>query len=177
MGNTARKFTGYFFMCYNLPIMIRAFTIIEIVIVVAVISVVSLVSAPLGIQFFYSQTLVGAQSQLGDALTRARSQSIVQKNDAQYGVCLIPTGDESGSIASYTLYQGAAGTDCASHTAGVDEPYPALDGMIITFPGSATEINFAKHSGLPSATGTISLTWNGLTKTLTIDSQGTIVEN
>ena len=154
----------------------RAFTIIEIIIVLAVISVVSLVTAPLGVQFFNSQTITGYQAQLGDALTRARSQSIVQKDDSQYGVCLISTGGAS-TTASYTLYQGAAGTECSAHNGAADELYPVLGDMTITFPASSTEINFAKHTGTPTATGTISMTWNNYTKTLTIDNFGSIVEN
>ena len=154
----------------------KGFTIIEMIIVLAVISVVSLVTAPLGLQFFNSQTIDGMQSQLGDTLTRTRSQSVAQKNDSQYGVCLNTSGS---STVSYVLYTGAAGSPCSSHNATTDEKYALQSGTVVTFPGSSTtpEINFAKHTGLPSATGTISVVWNKLTRTLTIDSLGTIVEN
>jgi prepilin-type N-terminal cleavage/methylation domain-containing protein len=150
------------------------FTIIEILIVIAVIATVSLVTAPLGLQFYNSQTLVGIQGQLGDTLTRARSQSVVQKNDSAYGVCLNNSGS---STLSYTLYQGASGSACSTHNTINDENYLLLSGTAMTFPASATEINFAKHTGTPTATGTISIVWNGLTKTITVDSLGTIIEN
>jgi|GEM_PF-878054 len=149
------------------------FTLIEVVIVLAVITVVSLITAPLGIQFYDGQTITGAQGRLGDALTRARSQSVVQENDIQYGVCLIGSGN---STSTYVLYAGAAGSACVTHNNPTDELSTVNDGTVITFPGSATEINFAKHTGIPSATGTISIVWNGYTRTLTVDSLGTIVE-
>ena len=152
----------------------NGFTILEIIIVIAMISLVATVTAPLGIQFYNSQTLNSVESQIGDSLTRARSQSMVQKNDSQFGMCLNTAG---GFTTSFVLYQGIAGSACSTHTTINDEQYPILGNTTVTFPGGVTEINFAKHTGLPSATGTISVAWNGLTKTLTIDSLGTVVEN
>ncbi|MEI6396900.1 MAG: prepilin-type N-terminal cleavage/methylation domain-containing protein [Candidatus Taylorbacteria bacterium] len=154
----------------------KGFTIIEMIIVLAVISVVSMVTAPLGLQFFNGQTIAGMQGQLGDTFTRARSQSIAQKDDSSYGVCLNTT---ASSTTSYVLYTGGVGSACSSHNTATDELYAVQAGTLITFPGSTTipEINFAKHTGTPTATGTISVVWNGFTKTLTIDSLGTIVEN
>ncbi len=154
------------------------FTIIEMIIVIAVISVVSLVTAPLGIQFYNSQTITGIQGQLGDSLTRARSQSATQKNDSAYGLCLNNVfGSNGTTTSSYTLYAGNDGAACSSHNTVADDQYQLLSGTYITFPTSTNEIGFAKHTGTPTATGTISIVWNGLTKTLTLDNLGTVVEN
>lgn len=157
----------------------RGFTILEMIIVVAIIAVVSLVTAPLGIQFYNTQLVNSLEGQLGDTLTRARSQSVVQKGDSQYGVCL---NSSSGYTPSFVLYQGATGTPCASHNTSYDENYPILSSALLTFPSSTPptgipEINFSKHTGTPSATGTITIVWNGITKTMTVDNLGTVVEN
>ncbi len=149
----------------------NGFTVLEIIIVVAVISLISFVSAPLGIQFYNSQTIVGIQGQLNDSLTRARSQAIVQKDDSSYGICLI---NVPATTTSYILYKG---TTCATRTVSADENYPLIAGVNISFPNIVTDINFAKHTGTPSATGTISIVWNDLTKTLSLDNLGTIVQN
>ncbi len=154
------------------------FTLIEMIIVIAVISVVSLVTAPLGIQFYNSQTITGMQGQLGDSLTRARSQAVTQKNDSAYGLCLNNVFWSTGTTtASYALYAGTTGTACSSHNTLADDQYQLLAGTYITFPTPMNEIGFAKHTGTPTATGTISIVWNGLTKTLTLDNLGTVVEN
>jgi prepilin-type N-terminal cleavage/methylation domain-containing protein len=146
------------------------FTILELIIVVAVIALISFVSAPLGLQFYNSQMIDGVQSQLGDSLTRARSRSIVQEGDSQYGVCLV---NVPATTTSYILYQG---TSCPGTLGGFDEVYPLINGVAVTFPASVTDINFAKHTGTPSATGTISINWNSLTRTITVDDFGTITE-
>ena len=152
----------------------RGFTILEVIIVLAVIMVVSLVTAPLGLQFYNGQTIVGIQGQIGDTLTRARSQSVVQKGDDQYGICLNTNGIYT---QTFVLYKGAAGAACSSHNTSYDESYQVLGNTIIYLPASSTEISFAKHTGKPTATGTVSIIWNGLMRTLTVDSFGTVVEN
>ena len=163
----------------NLRDKIAGFTLIEMLIVIVIISVVSLVTAPLGIQFYNDQTIIGMQGGLGDTFTRARSQSVVQKNDNNYGVCILNSGS---STIQYVLYTGVAGIPCSGHNAPTDEVYPLLTNTLITLPlvapytSSTTEINFAKHTGTPTATGTITIAWNGFVKTLTIDSLGSIVE-
>ena len=150
------------------------FTLLELVLVVAVISALALITAPIGLRFYNSQTVAAIQARLGDALDRARSQSMVQKDDSQYGVCIINTGEFT---SSYVLYTGAPGSDCATHTNPSDEAYQVFGNALITFPASITEIGFAKHTGIPTATGTISVLWNNITKTLTVDSFGNVVAN
>ena len=136
------------------------------IIVVAVISVVGILSAPAGIQFYRTQTINGIQTQLADTLQRARSQSVAQKNDSQFGIYL------SSSVASqYVLYQGAS---YATRDATLDEPYQILPSTTIVFPGSNTEIDFTKHTGMPSATGTITITRDSLTRTIVIDTYGNV---
>ena len=152
----------------------KGFTILEMIMVVAIIALISIVSAPLGLQFSNGQTINGIQGQIGDSLTRARSQAVAQKNDSQFGVCVNIT---SGFTTSFVLYQGASGPACSTHNTPYDETYQVLSNTTITFPGSAAEINFAKHTGTPSVTGTTTISWNGLTRTVTVDSLGSVVEN
>jgi prepilin-type N-terminal cleavage/methylation domain-containing protein len=157
----------------KLPIK-NGFTIIEVVIVLAVIAVVSIVSLPMGIQFFNGQNIESIQSQFADTLNRARSQSMSQKGDAQYGVCII---NSAPYTSSYVLFMGTYSACSTLALAGENEVYPLLDGIQIEYPDPLIDnISFAKHTGLPSATGTIAISWNGIQRTISIDSFGTIVE-
>ena len=151
----------------------NGFTIIEIVIVLAVIAMVSIVSLPMGIQFFNGQNIESVQSQLADTLNRARSQSMAQKGDAQYGVCII---NSTPYTSSYVLFKGTY-TACSSMSAnGENEVYPLLDGILIEFPLAVDNISFAKHTGVPSWNGSSTIYWNGLQRTISVDTFGTIVE-
>jgi prepilin-type N-terminal cleavage/methylation domain-containing protein len=152
------------------------FTMVEILLVIAMVSLISFVTAPLGIQFYNSQNIDGMQGQLGDILTKARSQAIVQKGDLQYGIYLQHgfTPEGVSTTPSFTLY---AGPSYALRDTTRDESYLNLADTLITLPTSTTmEINFAKHTGTPSATGTISIYWNGLERNILLDDMGTVLE-
>ena len=148
----------------------RGFTLLELIIVLAVVALLSFTTAPLGLQFYYSQNINGIRSTLGDTLARARSMSLVQQNDTSYGVALI---NVPATTTAYVLYQGPT---YATRVASADLVTYLVSGVSLTFPGTVTEINFGKHTGTPTATGTISVSWNGLTRNLSIDNFGYLVE-
>ena len=59
---------------------------------------------------------------------------------------------------------------------GENEVYPLLDGILIEFPLTVDNISFAKHTGTPSWTGSSTIYWNGIQRSISVDSFGTIVE-
>lgn len=136
------------------------FTIIELLIVLAGTAIVVALTVPIGIRFFYSQTLDEATSNIMSTLRRSESQAKFSKNDSAFGVKFL-----SGS---YVLFQGSS---YASRTQSEDESFALLGGITTS---GITEIVFAKVTGIPSVTGTLTVSFLGDSKTVTINAQGEI---
>ncbi len=157
--------------------MTKGFTIIELLIVIAIIGVLAYVSLPMGLTFFRSQNVSSAREQLVELLNRARHNAILQKNDSAYGVYI---DTMNGDLTSFTLYRGAAYGDNPSD----DEVYEQAPNLTISTGDSSLvsgEINFSKLTGMPSATGTITIkNVNGGSnenRSVTIDYFGNATKN
>ncbi|MEI6191018.1 MAG: prepilin-type N-terminal cleavage/methylation domain-containing protein [bacterium] len=140
----------------------RGFSLLELLLVIAIAAGIFAFSAPFGMNFYRTQLLGDVQSNLIDALQRARHNAVLQKNDSNFGVHI-----ESGS---YTLFQTPDLT-YDNRASTTDEVFPVINS--ITFSGP-TDIIFSKLTGAPSATGTIAITYNGIVKGVTVDSSGGI---
>lgn len=145
----------------------RGFSLFELLLVIAMIAIVAGVSMPYGLSYFRTQTLNSIESQMADVLDKARNQSVVQKDDAQYGVYM-----QASSSLKYYLFKGS------SYTAQpTDEPYDVPPDTTIVFPGSLQTILFSKHTGMPSATGTITISRDSMSRTIIIDSFGNLIKS
>ena len=118
---------------------------------------------PIGWRFYQLQvaneTVAGFQNSFRSAQSNAR----LAKNDRSFGVKLFAD--------QYVLFQG--GTYVSRDLLG-EEIFPFPSGETIA--STTSEVVFAKVSGLPSATSTITLTLFGRSHTLTIGDAGVITQ-
>ena len=150
----------------------------ELLIVIGMLAILSYLAVPVSITFYRSQVLDSERGDLISILMRARHNAVLQKYDSRFGVYI---DDMGGNFVSYTLYRGDA-YDALNHDTDYDEVYPANSGTSISAVGSTGiqtgDINFAKLTGLTSATGTITVSHNSgpESKSLLIDSFGNAYE-
>ena len=138
----------------------RGFTLIELLIVIAITAIIFALSAPFALNFYHTQLINEAQSNIVSALERARHNAILQKNDSNFGVHF-----ESGK---YVIFQGDA-YDVNDVTN--NEEYPVVSG--ITFTGE-TDIIFSKLSGITATTSTTTLTYKNFSRGILMDESGNI---
>jgi prepilin-type N-terminal cleavage/methylation domain-containing protein len=138
----------------------KGFTLIELLLVIAIIAILSYLAVPIGMNFYRSQTVEGARSQLIESLGRARRNAVLMKADSQYGVKILSA---DGELTSFTLYKGEVYDSSRDET--YDEVYAQAPNMTISFSGTdelvSGDINFAKLSGATEAMGTITVTHDG----------------
>jgi len=156
-----------FSLCYNNAMMKKGFSLLEIIFVIAIAGIVFAISSPYVLDFYRRQLLDEARSNIISALEQAKHNSILQKDDDSFGVSLTLLN------GYYVIFQGDATSTKATSTREESEDieYPVISG--ITFSG-LTDVVFSKLTGLPSATGTITLDYGGISKGILVDSSGTI---
>ncbi len=139
----------------------RGFTLIEVMLSLAMIAILAGVSLPIYQSFQVRNDLDIAAVTIAQSMRRAQTLSQAVDGDITWGVDI-----QSGSI---TIYKGAS-------YAGRDATYDELFNMpTSTTPSGLSGVVFAKFTGMPQITGTITLTSNlNETRTITINSKGTI---
>ncbi len=120
----------------------RGFSLIEVMLVIGLISAVAGVGIPLYRDYQIRNDLNLATEQITQGLARARLLSQAAQNDDSWGF-YAPAG---------ILYKGDA---YETRDASFDETYPMPS--TITFQG-LFDVNYGKITGLPDATGNITLT-------------------
>lgn len=137
----------------------RGFTLVELLLSVSIIGLLVGLSAPVYSLFAARNDLdISAQS-VADGLRRAQSYARAGRDDAQWSVQI------QGENA--VLYQG---TTYASRNTGEDEVL-SMDGVTAS---GLSNIQFAKVSGTPNMSGSITLTSNNETRVITINAQGMV---
>lgn len=139
----------------------RGFTMIEVMLSLAIIGVLAGISAPIYQSFQVRNDLDIAAVTIAQSMRRAQVLSEAVDGDATWGVDV-----RSGSI---TVFKGAT-------YAGRDTTFDELSPMPTSItPSGFGGAVFAKFTGLPQTTGTITLTSNANeTRTITINAKGTI---
>ncbi len=133
---------------------------LEVLIVIAIAAVVFAFAMPYGLRFYRGQLVEETRANITDALRRARQSAVLQKDDSNFGV------NFASSTGNYVLYEGA---NYSTRVTALDEIYPLVSGLVL---GGIGDVNFAKKTGSPSATGTISVTFDVMTKNITITDFG-----
>ena len=153
----------------------RGFTLLELLLVIGILAIMSYLAVPISFTFYRSQVVDGARSELLEVLSRARHNAVLQEYDSRYGVYISPSPLNGGALSTYTLYQGNSST---TRNQTYDEVYTETPNLTITATGStalvAGDINFSKLVGTTTATGTITIQYNGATesRSVVIDSFG-----
>jgi len=142
----------------------KGFTLIELLLVMGIALLLLMVSIPLFNNLQISSQLNESTSQLIQTLRTAQSRSISRLYNETHGVGF--------QTDSYTLYQSFVGSDY--------DRVVNLDGVLNlswNLSGGTSTISFSKTFGIPSATGTITLT-HGVSgiRGITINSSGLIDE-
>ena len=138
----------------------RGFTLLELLLVIGAATLIAVFTIPVGIRFFQTQILDEATSGMLTNLRRAHSKAIFQKNDSAFGVKFL-----SGS---YVLFQGGS---YVLRTQSEDESF-TLGGGIST--SGIDEVIFAKLTGIPNTTGTLTITSGSDSQSLNINAQGKV---
>lgn len=141
----------------------KGFTLFQIMIVVAIAVGVFAMSAPYALNFYNNQIAEETRSNVMDALQRARHNAELQKNDSAFGV------DFTTVANSYVIFQGVSYDDGIRSQ---DEVYLITDGVDLL--SDFSEVVFSKLTGLPNATGTISLTSGSLTRNILLGDNGQV---
>ncbi len=136
------------------------YTLIEVLLSIALIGLITGFGAIVYQQLQGRNDLDIAATTVAQSMRRAQVLSRAADGDTTWGVRVNP-----GNVV---LFQGAS---YATRVATYDEAAtvsPALTGA------GFTEVVFAKFSGLPQATGVLTLTGPNGVRTLTLNAQGTI---
>jgi prepilin-type N-terminal cleavage/methylation domain-containing protein len=141
--------------------MMRGFTLIEMMLSVSIIAMLSALSLPVYASFQARNDLDIATQSIAESLRRAQVYSRGMQNDSQWGV-------EVQSTAA-TLFKGGV---FASRDATYDEATTIPTTITV---GGVSEILFTKLTGMPATTGNITLSnANGDTRTVTINAKGMV---
>lgn len=138
----------------------RGFTLLELLLPVAIISLLAGLSLPVYRTLMKKNDLDIAATTITSSLRRAQVLSQAVDDDKTWGVKV-----QSGSIV---IFKGASYT---ARDPTFDETFdvPTTIGV-----GGTTEVVFAKFTGFPQTTGTVNLSTEGDTRSISINEKGTI---
>jgi prepilin-type N-terminal cleavage/methylation domain-containing protein len=120
------------------------FTLIEMLLSVAIVSIIAGISVPIYQSFQVRNDLDVATATIAQSLRRSQVLSQAVDGDTSWGVKI-----QSGNI---TVFKG---TSYAARDTTFDEVFDVPTSLT---PSGVSEIVFAKFTGLPTSTGTITLT-------------------
>lgn len=138
----------------------RGFTLLELLLSVAVIGALAGLSLPVYRTLLQKNDLDIAAVTIAQSLRRSQLLSQAVDGDTTWGVKV-----QSSSIV---VFKGAS---YATRDTTFDETFdvPATIGV-----GGATEVVFAKFTGLPQTTGVINISTENDTRSVSINEKGTI---
>ena len=138
----------------------RGVSLLELMIVIGISALLVAVSLPLAINFYKTRQLDVHHQGIVQALRRAQSKATAIEDDSSFGVYL--------TSEQYVLFKG---NSYDSRDFAYDEDFNLPDNLVIT---GLSEIVFSKLEGIPSDTGTINLTIDGQSETISINEVGRI---
>ncbi|MFB6181453.1 MAG: prepilin-type N-terminal cleavage/methylation domain-containing protein [Candidatus Magasanikbacteria bacterium] len=140
----------------------KGFTLIEVLVVVGIIIVISALSLPFYGKFVNMNSINSQVTEVRKNIRLAQEEAQAGKHNSNHGIHFTTT--------SYTHY---VGSDFNSRDKNKDEDYDLNNKLEFI---SSFEVNFSKDTGLPSATGTITIknTNNGKTADISINEEGLI---
>jgi prepilin-type N-terminal cleavage/methylation domain-containing protein len=140
---------------------LKGFTLIEVLLVIAVITIIAGLTLPISQLYQNKNDLQVATQITVQSLRRAQILSQSQEYDDTWGVNIA-----SGTIS---IFRGAS---YAGRTDGFDEDFTISTGIT---PSGVSEVVYAKLTGLPGTTGTITLTaGNGDASNVVVNAKGMI---
>ena len=139
----------------------KGFTLLEVLLSIALVGVLAGISMPVLVTLQTKNDLAVAAATIAQSFRRAQVLSLAVDGDTAWGVEV-----QSGSIVVFK------GTSYAARDASYDEIFDLPTSIT---PSGVSEIVFAKMTGNPQTTGTVTLTTtNSGTSTITVNGKGVI---
>lgn len=138
----------------------HGFTLIELLLSMAVLSIMTATSVPLLVAYQNQNEIHLKGQEITSMLRRAQLYARTSNDSSEWSVRVQP--------GSATLYKG---TTFATRDVSADET-SVLPSSIV--PSGLSSVTFTKLSGIPSATGTITLTSGTQTRLISLNSVGMV---
>jgi prepilin-type N-terminal cleavage/methylation domain-containing protein len=152
---------GFQYSIFHIPYSNRGFTLIELLLSVAVITIITGMSVPIYQSFQVRNDLDIAGVTTAQSLRRAQVLSQAVDGDTSWGVEI-----QSGNI---TVFKGAS---YSARDTTFDEVTEVPTSIT---PSGLGEVVFTKFTGLPTSTGTVTLTSSANEiRTITINAKGNV---
>lgn len=133
------------------------FTLIELLLVVSIVLIIGTFSSVFYTRFLTQNAVANTQDQLIGQLRKAQIYSMMGKQNGIWGV------KYSSSTKKITLY--------LTGNSAFDENFTTNNNIIIS---NFSDLSFARITGLPSTTGTYTITGNDSSRQVTVNSQGVV---
>ena len=146
----------------NRDIKIHGFTLLEILLVISLILFMFGLSMPVYNTMLYGSEIENGNKILVSTLRRAQNQAMANSDNSKWGVYLTTT--------NVTLFKGNT-YFTRDNTADTIYTLPATLSVSGPSGPAPVEITFTKKYGVPSITGTITLSLNGKTANIVINSK------
>jgi len=138
----------------------KGFTLIELMLVTALMLALGSFLFPVSASYLQTQVLEDTVNDLTAVLRRAQIQASLEKDDSAFGVKIL--SDE------YVLFSGDS---YATRSTDEDETFALSSTLSMS---GITEVVFAKLSGIPNTTGSITLSLGETSQDITINAYGKI---
>lgn len=148
------------FMNNNSQNFIGGFTLIELLLTITIVLILGGMTSPFLARFLTQNNVSNVNEQMSGQIRKAQIYSMMSKKNGSWGVTV-----NNGKIV---LFQGSTFN---SRDSALDEIFNLSPNIIIS---GLTEIVFKKVTGLPNTTQTITISGNGQTKTIIVNSQGIV---
>ena len=138
----------------------EGFSFIELILVVSLVLLLGLMSSGFAVRFLTQNAVANVGDQLVNDFRTAQMNAMMGKQNSNWGV--------NYASNTITLYKGSS---FATRTTSFDQTFSVNSGVTIS---GLSDLNFARMTGLPGSTPTITITGSGETKTITVNSQGVV---
>ena len=147
---------------------IKAFTLIEILFVISILGILLAIVLPQFNNMRSNQILNSSVADIVSVINKASSQSLASLDSSVYGVRF-----DSDKV---TIFKGTS-FDVNSPTNEIVLVNSPASISNISLTGGVASFYFNRLTGIPSATGNVTVTVSSVSKSITIDSLGKISTN
>ena len=138
----------------------KGFTLIELLMVIAIMAILMAIMVPISTDYQVRNDLDVAQVTFAQAVRRAQQLSMASDSDGQWGVAAVSQ--------NIVVFKGATYT---GRDTSMDENYDISSAIGIS--GQA-EYDFAKQTGVPTQTGTVTFMNGNYLKTVVVNGKGIV---